>query len=247
VRAAFDLRNIKPGVALDPNNAFVGCCASLRHSGRTGLLQQVRRTEYKKHKMKKIVLIVGSILLAGVAIVTALVETEGNYTYEALGGTGKLRALVLFHPSRDAHFSDELSIAVSNGLMAAGFTVHRATLTQDTPASPKEYALIAVVSNTYWWTPDLPTLRYLARAQFDGIHAIGLLGGAGSSDRSQRLLEESLRQTGAKLLGIRSFWLFQPNDETRMNEANRDVALQMAMQIGMDAGKVVLTSRRPLP
>lgn len=196
-------------------------------------------------KIGKIALTVGLVLLAGLAIVTAFVEMEDSYTHEVLGGQGDLKALVLFHPSRDAHFSQELSLALSKGLIAAGFTVHRATLTQDTPESPKDYALIAVVSNTYWWTPDLPTLRYLARARLQGVHAIGLIGGAGSTGRSQRLLEESLRQTGAKVMGTRSFWLLRPNDETRMSEANREVARQMATQIGMDAGQVVLASRRP--
>lgn len=195
--------------------------------------------------MRTIALTVGLILLAGAGIFTTLVEMEGDYTLETLGGQGKLKALVLFHPSRDVHFSDELSLALSKGLIAAGMTVHRATLTQDTPESPKGYALIAVVSNAYWWSPDLPTLHYLARARLEGIHAIGLIGGVGASARSQQLLEASLRQTGAKMIGTRSFSLIQSNDETRPSEDNREVALQMATQIGAGAGQVVLATKRP--
>lgn len=83
------------------------------------------------------------------AIISVIVEVEGEYRFETLkGGAGKGRALVLFHPSRDAHFSDDLSLAFSEGLMAVGFDVDRATLTSETPARPEGYAIVAVVSNT---------------------------------------------------------------------------------------------------
>jgi hypothetical protein len=187
--------------------------------------------------MKKWALFSILVLLAGLAVITVMVELEGAYQQESLGGEGPAKALVLFHPSRDARFSDELSLALSDGLKEAGFSVERATLTQDTPGAPKEYALIAVVSNTYWWTPDLPTLHYLARARLDGIAAIGLIGGAGATGRSRQMLDDALRQTGAKVIQTRSFWLFRPNDETRMSEDNRAVARELAKRFGLETGR----------
>src|SRR5689334_5239258 len=91
---------------------------------------------------------VGSILAVialGAAIVTIVVEREAKYVLEPLGGTGPARALVLYHPSRDAHFSEEISLAFAKGLEAAGFAVDRATLTKQTPARPDQYAVIAIV------------------------------------------------------------------------------------------------------
>ena len=149
---------------------------------------------------------------------------------------------MLYHPSRDAHFSDDLSIALAEGLKAAGFSVDRATLTCATSGALMEFALIAVVSNTFWWTPDLPTLRYLERVRPDGIAAIGLISGAGSTARSQRLLDEALRRTGANVIRTRSLWSKRPNDEGRMNEDNRAVALDMAQQFGRDSGAFVLAA-----
>ncbi|MFN0315905.1 MAG: hypothetical protein ACKVQA_12815 [Burkholderiales bacterium] len=190
----------------------------------------------------------GLILIAGLAIVTAVVEAEADYKHEPLGGEGKLRALVLFHPSRDAHFSEDLSVALAEGLKAAGFAVDRSTMTRQTPDKPADYALIAVVTNTFWWTPDLPTLRYLERARFGGVYAIGLIGGGGSTGRSQRMLDEALRKTGANVIRTRSFWLSRPNDETRMEEDNRVVALEMARKFGEDSGRAVLaSSAKPRP
>jgi hypothetical protein len=107
--------------------------------------------------MKRVLVSIVVLMLAVIVIVTALVESEVRYRHERIGGAGPARALVLFHPSREAHFSDDLSLAVARGLIAAGIAVDRATLSDRTPRAPTGYALIAVVSNTYWWTPDRPT------------------------------------------------------------------------------------------
>jgi hypothetical protein len=176
-------------------------------------------------------------LLAIVAAIgiTVFVEHEAAYRLENLGGAGPARALILYHPSRDAHFSDDLSLALASGLKASGFAVDRATLTDETPPRPAGYALIAVVSNTFWATPDWPTLQYLKRARLTGIPVIGLMGGAGSTARAQRLLEQSLHTSGASVIGTRSFWISKPNDESRTQEPNRQVAMAMASQFGAEA------------
>lgn len=191
--------------------------------------------------MKMIAAGIGLLLIGGLALVSVIVQLEADYTIKALGGEGKAKALVLYHPSWDAHFSDDLSLALSDGLKAAGFAVDLATLTRDTPGTPTGYALIGVVSNTFYWTPDLPTLRYLKRAHLDGLSVVGLIAGAGSTARSQRILDKALQRTGATVIATRSFWISRPNDESRMNEPNRDVALQMAKQFGIESATTVLT------
>lgn len=197
--------------------------------------------------IKIIGIVIGAMLLLGVIALTVAVEIESTYKHEILSGGTANRALILFHPSRDAHFSDELSISLAEGLKAAGFSVHRATLTSDTPSAFEGYALIAVVSNTFWWTPDLPTLRYLERARFNGVNAIGVIGGGGATERSQRMLDEALRKTGANVIGTRSLWLWRPNDESRPGEPNKQVALQLANAFAVEAARVVLASGKPAP
>jgi len=194
--------------------------------------------------MKTVAIVVTLILLLGAIGITVYVEVPSDYKLEVLSTDGQAKALVLYHPSRDAHFSDELSLAVADGLKAAGLSVDRATLNGDTPASPQGYALVAVVSNTFWFTPDLPTLRYLARTRMEGQPVIGLIGGAGSTDRSQRMLDDALRQAEAKVIQTRSFWISRPNDEKRMSEPNRQVALDMAKQFGAESGRSVLETRK---
>ncbi len=187
--------------------------------------------------IKIVALIIGGMLIVGVIALTLMVEIESNYKHEILSDGAADRALILFHPGRDAHFSDDLSTSLAQGFKAAGFSVHRASVTSDTPSVFEGYALIAVVSNTYWWTPDLPTLRYLKRARFDGVNVIGVIGGGGATERSQRILDEALHKTGANVLRTRSFWLWRPNDATRINEPNKLVALQLAEAFGVESAK----------
>lgn len=197
--------------------------------------------------MKSVVISVGMILLFAIVTVTVMVESESIYRHEALAEGGSVRALILYHPSRDAQFSDDLSMALADGLRATGFSVHRATLTIDTPPVPEGYQLIAIVSNTYWWRPDLPTLRYLKHARLNGVNAIGVIGGAGATERSMRMLDDALRKTGANVVGTRSFWLLRPNDDAHMSEPNRQVALQLARQFAVETGQATLTLTKSKP
>jgi hypothetical protein len=189
--------------------------------------------------MRKAVTWIGASLLTAAVGVTAYVEAETDYRLETISATGSPKVLVLYHPSRDAGFSDEIALAAAQGFKDAGLAVDRATITGQTPSKPRGYAIVAVVSNTYWFTPDLPTLRYLARARLQGMGAIGLICGAGATGRSERKLKEALHETGAAVLTTRSFWTARPNDERQTNLSNREVARQMAREFGLDAGKAL--------
>lgn len=151
------------------------------------------------------------------------------------GGSGE--ALVLYHPSRDAGFTDDLSREVAEGFAVAGLLPTRVTLHSGVDGRPRKYVIIAVVANTYNWAPDLPTQRFLERADLSGQSVIGLIAGGGSTDRAQRILEEKLRATGARVLAVRPFWLWRPNDESRLNEPNRQVALDMARKMAQQFGQ----------
>lgn len=198
--------------------------------------------------MKRIALALLAVALVGGSIVTIVVEREAAYRIEPIAAAGRLgSALVLYHPSRDAHFSDDLSLAVARGLGEAGWRVDRETLTSETPGQPREYQLVIVVSNTYFQMPDRPTLRWLARAKLDGIPTIGMIGGLGATGRSERVLGEALRATGAQVLGTQSYWIMRPNDERRLKEPNRRVALDRAAAFAHKAAAVVADPANAIP
>lgn len=197
--------------------------------------------------MTRVLLAIAFVLVLAVAVVAVVVEREGPSTVETVSSSGTLKALILYHPSRDARFSDDLSLALARGLVTAGFAVDRATVTAETPARPAGYALIGIVSNTYFWTPDLPTTRYLRRARLQGIPVVGVVGGAGATGRSERVLRQSLAATGATVLSTQSFWLLRPNDESRSKEPNRQVAIDGAKQLGIATGTRILRESNAAP
>ena len=61
------------------------------------------------------------------------------------------------------------------------------------------------------------------------------MGGAGSTERSEKILDEALHRTNATVLATRSFWTMRPNDESRVKEPNRDVAQDLARRFGVEA------------
>lgn len=190
--------------------------------------------------LKWIILGLIGIALVSLVAVTLWVEREAPYRSEivAKGEAGK--ALILYHPSRDAQFSDDLSLAMARGFGDAGMMVERRTMTSATPAKPEQVDAIAVVSNTFYFQPDWPTMRYLKRVDFKGIPVIAIMAGGGSTDRAQAKLTTALKAAGADLRGIRPLWTSRPNDPARLAEDNRKIAEEHARKFAFDlASKLI--------
>jgi hypothetical protein len=189
--------------------------------------------------LKWIILAVVAIALIGAIAVTWYVQREAPFKQDKLVSAGREKALILYHPSRDAHFSDELTEALAQGFADTQFSVERWTMTGETPAQPQGFAVIAVVSNTFYARPDRPTMHYLERADFKSAPVIAIMAGAGSTDRAQGLMTDALKRSGADLRTVRSLWISRPNDEARMTEDNRAVARSIARKMASDVGAAV--------
>jgi hypothetical protein len=184
---------------------------------------------------------IAALLVLAAGVVSLVVEQDATYALvNDPVALGQRRALVLYHPSRDARFADDLAQSLRDGLREAGFAVDLATTTAQTPTDLSLYAVVGVVSNTYWWSPDRPTLRYLRRISFNGLPVLGVMGGAGSTGRSERVLRDALTRAGGRVVEVSSAWLWRPNDEARMNEPNRAVARDMIRAMGQRVGRSVL-------
>jgi hypothetical protein len=70
-----------------------------------------------------------------------------------------------------------------------------------------------------------------------------LICGAGSTDRSQRLLGDALRKAGANILGTQHLWVWRPNDEAQMDKPNRRVAQKKARRLGFETGLKVMQDK----
>ena len=138
---------------------------------------------------------------------------------------------VLFHPSRDAASLMTWRWPVSEGFQSAGLRVPEPRSPRTRQGRFDNFTIVAVITNTYDWAPDLPTQHYLRRAVLTAPVISGVVGGAGSTGRSERLLGEALTAAARGEVHTRSFWLWRPNDKQRMDVPNREVALDLARRL----------------
>ena len=164
------------------------------------------------------------------------VEHEAPYSFDELSTGPEAKALILYHPSRDAHFSDDLTRALAAGLFQANLAVSRATMTGKTDPSPRGYAVVAVVTNTFFGRPDWPTSRYLARADFGDTPVIAITAGAGDTDAAQRALENAVRRAHGNLIASRALWTKRPNAAPSDGQDNRAVAKDIARKLAVATG-----------
>jgi hypothetical protein len=192
-------------------------------------------------------IVVLAVVLIGIVGVTAWVQAEAPFRKDRLVNAGHAKALILYHPSRDAHFSDGISMALARGFEEADFEVERWTMTRQTPARPQGFDVIAIVSNTFFWAPDWPTQRYLARADLSGENVIAVLGGGGHTERAQVAFARDIGNSGARLLSIRALWTSRANEPGVNPAGNRQLAMQIAHRLARDAGRQALEPRFGLP
>lgn len=191
--------------------------------------------------MVKWIILAGlAALILGFVGLTMWVETEAPFRKERLA-TGTLgKALILYHPSRDAHFSEDLTRALARGFEEDGLKVERWTMTRRTPAKPEGFAIIALVSNTFFRAPDWPTQRYLERARFENQKLLVILGGGGNTKRAEIALLQAVERTGADPIALRSLWTSRPNQPGAAATINRALALEIAQGMAIEAGAEIL-------
>jgi hypothetical protein len=201
--------------------------------------------------MLKLILIIAVMLLIAVLLIALgvswYVQREAPFEARIPSQDETPRALILYHPSRDARFSDDLSEAVARGFETTGLHVDIMTTTSQSPDQPRDYVLIAVVANCFFGRPDRPTLRYLAHADLTGMQTIGIISGSGATDSAQAILHQALAKAGASVIEVRPFWIKRPNDPARSDQNNRKVAGMMARAFAAKAARDILAAQAPEP
>lgn len=184
--------------------------------------------------VKWIILGVLALLLLGILAVVFWVEAEAPFAQEQIAEGQAGRALILYHPSRDAHFSDDVTEALARGFEEQGFAVERWTITSETPGRPLGFDSVAIVSNTFFWAPDWPTMRYVARADLTGQNVVMIICGGGSTERAERRLSEAIRRAGGDIVASRALWTSRPNEARAPAVANRLIAFEIAQRIARE-------------
>lgn len=168
----------------------------------------------------------------GLALLQVAIEREVVRPIEVANADGASgHALVLYHPGL-SHFQEALTGAFVARLVEADWRVTLTTTSVRAPTDAAAYDLLALGVHTYWWAPDGPTRRYLARAgDLGGTPVAVLLSALGASGRAEARTEDWVRRYGGRVLEVRPFFVMRPNDENDPRP-NRVVALERAGELG---------------
>lgn len=162
-------------------------------------------------------------------LLTFWAEAEGPRRIEHAGNTTAAKqALIVYDPDPFYNFDEQVCDAFGKVLIDSGWGVTTITVAAAKDISDSMFSLFVFCANTYNWSPDRAVRRFIKRYQrLEGKNAVAITLGAGSTGRSKRILEKRIKEKKARLLSSKIFWLWRPNDQTRTNEKNVKVALEM--------------------
>ena len=147
-------------------------------------------------------------------------------------------ALILYNPDPIYDLDAQLAYSYSEGLLKSGWSSSIVTYEGLQDSVPPRYDLYVIIANTYNWAPDWPTRNFIEAASWlEGRPVVAITLGSGATGRSCRLLKEVLQGRRVKLLDARTFWLLRPNDESRMEESNVEVARDLVRTWAENMGK----------
>jgi len=175
-------------------------------------------------------------------ILTLFVERAGPVHRETIGDqkvSGKV--LVLYDPDPFYNLDQQVCVRFSEALAHHGYSVDILSVRAARTSYIEQYQMFVFCANTYNWAPDWALTAFI-RKNRDVLRdkpAVAITLGSGSTSRSKRMLEDYINGTGASLLGSQTYWLMRPNDETRMDESNIDVAVDLANRFGDKIGVLV--------
>lgn len=149
------------------------------------------------------------------------------------------KVLILYNPDPIYNLDEQVCSGFAKGLASKKCYV-KVSSVKSSDETAKNYDCIVFCSNTYNWSPDwLISKKIKKMKDLNGKRAIAITLGSGSTKRSRRLLEKEIKEAGALLEGSYEFWLLRPNDESRMDEKNTDVAVDMAFTAGVRTSEIL--------
>ena len=102
--------------------------------------------------------------------------------------------------------------------------------------SISDYDALIFCANTYNWRPDWSITNYVDEYLPEGKPVVAITLGAGSTGWSQRNFESVIKARGGNLVESYSLWLWRPNDESKQEQPNVEVAQGLAYAWGKEIG-----------
>jgi len=191
-----------------------------------------------KRFSRVLIWILGPILLVWLLLTLWVQQGRPVVSWSVSLDAGSSRALILYNPDPIYNLDAQLAHAFAEGLEESGWSSAVSSYETISDSVPPPYDLFVIIANTYNWAPDWPTRHFIERSSWlEGTSVVALTLGSGDTERSMRLLEEVLNSRRAQLLDSRTFWLLRPNDESRMEESNVEVARDLVRKWAGELGK----------
>jgi hypothetical protein len=166
---------------------------------------------------------------------TIYAELSGPPKQWNMGNASGKKVLVVFDPDPFYNLDEKVCLSFAKALGNNEMSVAIVTVAAAEGIDRNKYNAFIYCANTYNWRPDWSITNYIEQnpaKQNQSIVAITL--GAGSTDWSRQNFEEVIKKSGGQLLQSYSLWLWRPNDETKMESPNVEVAESMAYQWGTE-------------
>ena len=177
----------------------------------------------------KITFIVIALILLIWIIITIWAQAEGPEKAKYFGSTESAKkALIVYDPDPFYNFDEQVCGTFGQTLAKNGWFATVATVKSAREMDISSFDLYVFCANTYNWDPDWSIDRFILRnGDLYRKNVVAITLGAGSTERSKQTLEFLIKGKGSILLDSKSFWLYKPNDESRKNESNVEVAHEL--------------------
>ncbi|WP_109852380.1 hypothetical protein [Aquimarina sp. AU58] len=189
----------------------------------------------RKRMMTNILVILGLTLIVWI-VLTVIVGKKGPEKIAIVGASNSdQKALIVYDPDPIYNLDEKVSKSFAEGLLEKGWGSKVVTVAAAKNFEKEFFDLYVFCANTYNWAPDKAIRDHIKNIDYlQGKHVVAITLGSGSTKRSQRLLEESIKQKEAILIDSRTFWLMKPNTESKTKRSNSKIAVEMANNFGKE-------------
>ena len=178
------------------------------------------------------------LIIAGIWTgLTIWVQFFGQESISEMGGeSATYSALLVYNPDPIYNLDAQVCRSYARGLCESDFSATIAT-TGKVPKDITPYDLFVICANTYNWAPDWKIMKFVrTNERLGGKPAVALTLGSGSTSNAMQKLEKALENRNMRVLDSHTLWLLRPNDESRLEEKNTDVAQTIAFDLGSEMG-----------
>jgi flavorubredoxin len=190
-----------------------------------------------KRITKALRLLVISVVAIAVAwtSLTIWVEKQGREDLVTLGDmSDSTRVLIVYDPDPIYNLDEQVCRGFAKGLVESNIQVVLATTRAAKKLDLLQFKNIVVCANTYNWAPDGAVIDFIDTSKgIAGKNVVAITVGSGSTSEAREKLEKKILTAGGNIILSKEWWLMKPNNESRMEEKNVDVAVDLAYHTGL--------------